>query len=71
MAGKPDEDVDKGFDWLILNSLDGKEIDKIEISTHHFKGNFPSPLFFTSRLFAQFKKFKTNCKIIKHMEVFA
>ena len=33
---------DKGFDWLILNSLTGKEIDKIEISTHHFKGNFPS-----------------------------
>ena len=33
---------DKGFDWLILNSLNGKEIDKIEISTHHFKGNFPS-----------------------------
>ena len=31
-----------GFDWLILNSLDGKEIDKIEISTHHFKGNYPS-----------------------------
>ena len=31
-----------GFDWLILNSLDGKEINKIEISTHHFKGNFPS-----------------------------
>ena len=38
----------KGFDWLILNSLNGKEIDKIEISTHHFKGNFPSSLFFTS-----------------------
>ena len=33
---------DKGFDWLILNSLSGKEINKIEISTHHFKGNFPS-----------------------------
>ena len=32
----------KGFDWLILNCLNGKEIDKIEISTHHFKGNFPS-----------------------------
>ena len=32
----------KGFDWLILNSLNGKEINKIEISTHHFKGNFPS-----------------------------
>ena len=31
-----------GFDWLILNSLDGKEINKIEISTHHFKGNYPS-----------------------------
>ena len=32
----------KGNDWLILNSIDGKEINKIEISTHHFKGNFPS-----------------------------
>jgi allantoicase len=33
---------DKGFDWLILNSINGEMIDKIEISTHHFKGNFPS-----------------------------
>ena len=33
---------DKGFDWLILNSIKGKKISKIEISTHHFKGNFPS-----------------------------
>ena len=33
---------DKGFDWLILNSIKGEKIDKIEISTHHFKGNFPS-----------------------------
>ena len=33
---------DKGFDWLILNSLKGEKIDKIEISTHHFKGNYPS-----------------------------
>jgi len=33
---------EKGFDWLILNSVKGKKIDKIEISTHHFKGNFPS-----------------------------
>ena len=33
---------DKGHDWLILNSIDGNMIDKIEISTHHFKGNFPS-----------------------------
>ncbi len=32
----------KGHDWLILNSIDGRSIDKIEISTHHFKGNFPS-----------------------------
>ena len=32
----------KGNDWLILNSIDGKSIDKIEISTHHFKGNYPS-----------------------------
>jgi len=33
---------DKGFDWLILNSIKGERIEKIEISTHHFKGNFPS-----------------------------
>ena len=33
---------DKGHDWLILNSIDGQKINKIEISTHHFKGNFPS-----------------------------
>jgi allantoicase len=33
---------DKGFDWLILNSIEGDKIDKIEISTHHFKGNYPS-----------------------------
>ena len=33
---------DKGFDWLILNSIKGNKINKIEISTHHFKGNFPS-----------------------------
>jgi len=33
---------DKGFDWLILNSIKGKKINKIEISTHHFKGNFPN-----------------------------
>jgi len=33
---------DKGYDWLILNSINGQKINKIEISTHHFKGNFPS-----------------------------
>ena len=33
---------DKGNDWLILNSIDGNSIDRIEISTHHFKGNYPS-----------------------------
>ena len=32
----------KGHDWLILNSISGTAIDKIEISTHHFKGNFPN-----------------------------
>ncbi len=32
----------KGNDWLIINSIDGNFIDKIEISTHHFKGNYPS-----------------------------
>jgi allantoicase len=33
---------DKGFDWAILNTVNGKEIKDIEVSTHHFKGNYPS-----------------------------
>jgi len=33
---------DVGYDWLIMNSVAGKEIKNIEISTHHFKGNYPS-----------------------------
>ena len=33
---------DKGHDWLILNCIKSNKINKIEISTHHFKGNFPS-----------------------------
>ena len=31
-----------GYDWLIINSVPGKQIKAIEISTHHFKGNYPS-----------------------------
>ncbi len=31
-----------GLDWLIINSVPGKQVEDIEISTHHFKGNFPS-----------------------------
>ena len=42
MVGKREGGRDKGFDWLILSSIKGKKIDKIEISTHYFKGNFPS-----------------------------
>jgi len=52
----------KGFDWLILNSLDGKEIDKIEISTHHFKGNFPSHC---SLQAAYFPNSKNSKQIVK------
>ena len=33
---------DKGFDWVILNIVKGKNIKDIEVSTHHFKGNYPS-----------------------------
>ena len=33
---------DRGFDWLIINTIKGEKIDKIEVSTHHFKGNYPS-----------------------------
>ena len=32
----------KGFDWVILNTVNGTEIKDIEVSTHHFKGNYPS-----------------------------
>jgi len=32
----------KGCDWLILNCIKGQKINKIEISTQHFKGNFPN-----------------------------
>jgi len=53
---------DKGFDWLILNSIDGKEIDKIEISTHHFKGNFPS---YCSLQAAYFSNLKSSKQIVK------
>ena len=38
---KPIE-INEGYDWLILNPINGEKIEKIEISTHHFKGNFPS-----------------------------
>ena len=31
-----------GFDWVILKTVKGKEIKNIEISTHHFKGNYPN-----------------------------
>ena len=48
----------KGFDWLILNSLAGKEIDKIEISTHHFKGNFPSHCSLQATYLPNSKNFK-------------
>ena len=33
---------DKGFDWVILNIVKGKGIKNIEVSTHHFKGNYPT-----------------------------
>ena len=32
----------KGCDWVIVNIVKGYNISNIEISTHHFKGNFPS-----------------------------
>jgi allantoicase len=58
-----------GFDWLILNSLDGKEIDKIEISTHHFKGNFPSHCSLQAAYIPNQKILK-NCKFFSQMEIF-
>ncbi|MDB2341782.1 allantoicase, partial [Candidatus Pelagibacter bacterium] len=48
-----------GFDWLILNSLVGKEIDKIEISTHHFKGNFPNRCSLQATYISKSKNSKT------------
>ena len=31
----------KNFDWLILKCASAGKINKIQIDTHHFKGNFP------------------------------
>ena len=52
----------KGFDWLILNCIDGIEIKNIEISTHHFKGNFPS---YCSLQAAYFPTLKNSKQIVK------
>ena len=32
----------KNFDWLIIKMGRTGKINKIEIDTHHFKGNYPS-----------------------------
>tara|TARA_B100001769_G_C22088700_1_gene587081 strand:- start:557 stop:1549 length:993 start_codon:yes stop_codon:yes gene_type:complete len=53
----------KGFDWVILNTVNGKEISDIEVSTHHFKGNYPS---FCSVQAAYLSKKTNNKKIIKN-----
>ena len=55
----------KGFDWMILNSLNGKDVEKIEISTHHFKGNFPSHC----SLQAAYLSIKKNSKQIVNSSV--
>ena len=52
----------KGFDWLILNCIDGIELKNIEISTHHFKGNFPS---YCSLQAAYFPTLKNSKLIVK------
>ena len=56
---------DKGFDWLILNSIDGEKIDKIEISTHHFKGNFPSHCSLQAAYITTKKSSSSNCQWFK------
>ncbi len=30
-----------GFDWIIIKLAGNAKINKIEVDTHHFKGNFP------------------------------
>ena len=32
----------KNFDWLIIKCATAAKVNKIQIDTHHFKGNFPS-----------------------------
>ena len=31
----------KNFDWLIIKCASAATVDKIQIDTHHFKGNYP------------------------------
>ncbi len=53
----------KGLDWVILNTVKGKEIKDIEVSTHHFKGNYPSSC---SVQATYLSKKTSNKKIVKH-----
>ena len=53
----------KGFDWVIINTVNGKEINDIEVSTHHFKGNYPSSC---SVQATYLSKKTSNKKIIKY-----
>ena len=52
----------KGFDWLIINCVNGKEVNNIEISTHHFKGNFPSHCSLQAAYLSQSKNFNQIVK---------
>ena len=40
MDGKLEE-VEENFDWLIIKCASPGKINKIQIDTHHFKGNYP------------------------------
>ena len=41
MDGKQEEVGEKNFDWLIIKCATIGKIKKIQIDTHHFKGNYP------------------------------
>ena len=40
MDGKPEE-VGKNFDWIIIKCSSPGILRKIQLDTHHFKGNYP------------------------------
>ncbi len=42
----------KNFDWLILKCATAGRVNKIQIDTHHFKGNYPNKCSLQAAYFA-------------------
>ena len=58
----------KNFDWLIIKCATAAKVNKIQIDTHHFKGNYPDQCSIQAS-FGQRSSFcKKNYSYVKKME---